>query len=210
MSRYQQKDRFFKQAKDDAFVARSIYKLEELDRRYKLFKKGQTLIDLGCSPGSWLQYLSVKLGKKGRLLGYDIVPCDVAFGPTVLTRVADVQTLSPETIWADFETLKPSDASGQAPRVSVDALVSDMAPKLSGIRDADQARSVLLVRYALNLAEATVKPGGFFVAKLFQGRDTDAFVGEIKTVFKEVKLLKPEATREGSREVFVLARERRS
>jgi 23S rRNA (uridine2552-2'-O)-methyltransferase len=96
------------------------------------------------------------------------------------------------------------------PSFLADGVISDMAPKLTGIRDADQAKSVELARSALALAEKIVKPEGYFVAKLFQGHDTDDLVKDVKAVFKEVKLLKPEATREGSREVFLIARERRS
>lgn len=207
---YQPKDRFFKKAKADAYVARSVYKLDELDRRYRLFSKGQHIVDLGCAPGSWLQFLADRTGKKGRVVGYDIVPCELSLGPRVHAAVADVYKLSAEQIWADLRGLdpKPSASAAKLP-VRVDALISDMAPKLCGIRDADQARSVALVDEALRLAAAVVRPEGFFVAKLFQGRDTDELVSRVKAHFKTVKLLKPEATREGSREVFLLARGRR-
>jgi 23S rRNA (uridine2552-2'-O)-methyltransferase len=237
-----------------------VYKLEELDRRYQLIKAGHRLVDLGCAPGSWLQYLAKALGKKGAVVGYDLAELEVNPGKNVRTWVADVETLTPERVRADLAQLildlktkpaAPPDAEveGSAepegdvpeghepqdgdepqgdepqgdepdgrvepgappapPNLRIDGLVSDMAPKLSGIRDADQARSVAINGHALRLADALVVPGGYFVAKLFQGRDTDEFVAEVKRVFKDVKLQKPEATRDGSREVFVVARLRK-
>ncbi len=213
MSRYKSKDRFYKQAKQDHYAARSVYKLEELDRRYGLFKKGQQIVDLGCAPGSWLQFVGEKVGKKGIVLGYDIAPAQVAPLPPSKWRVADVYALSPAEVLSDLFEARHGEAPPDPehpPPMRIDALISDMAPKLTGIRDSDQAKSVELQSEALRLAEALVKPGGFFVAKLFQGRDTDEFVRRVKQSYKEAKLLKPEATREGSREVFMLARDKRA
>lgn len=206
MGNYKPQDHFFKKAKQDQFVARSVYKLEELDRRFSLFKRGLKIVDLGAAPGSWAQYIAKAIGKKGRLIGYDLEPLSVNPGPNAVAFQRDVMTLEAEQVLQDLaEALqKPMD-----PRRRIDAIVSDMAPKLTGIRDADQAKSAELVENGLRLADALVKEGGFFVAKLFQGRDTDEVVQHVKVVFKEVKLLKPEATREGSREVFVLGRARR-
>lgn len=212
---YQRKDRFFNKAKEDKFVARSVYKLDELDRRYGILEKNQTVVDLGCAPGSWLQYVTGKLGKKGLAVGYDIVPVEVNLGPRADTFVADVFALSPIRIWTDLARLAARPTEGEVPDVDtlvkrpprVDAVISDMAPKLTGIRDADQAKSVTIVSGGLRLAQAMLPiDKGVFVAKLFQGRDTDELVLDVKKAFREVKLLKPEATREGSREVFVLAR----
>lgn len=247
MSQYKRQDRFFKKAKTDEYAARSVYKLEEIQRRYGLLTKGARIVDLGCAPGSWMQYLEKLLGKKGAAVGYDIEPVTIGTGKNVRTFVADVRTMTPDRVRADLAELvtaiksktatfdpppppkeeeaiegqladapapaeeapEPEPVVHAPPNLRVDGLISDMAPKLTGIRDADQAKSVELVGYALRLAEALVMEGGFFIAKLFQGRDTDEFVLEIKKVFKDVKLLKPDATREGSREVFVVARQRR-
>lgn len=252
MSRYRRQDRFFKKAKDQEYAARSVFKLEEIQRRYALLKKGARLVDVGCAPGSWLQFLEKNIGKKGAAVGYDIVPVSVGTGKNVRSFVADVTALTPDRVRHDLATLI-ADLKGRTaeptppppepipdafrrrdgeedapepepepesalepepvhapPNLRIDGLISDMAPKLTGIRDADQAKSVALASHALRLADALVVEGGFFVAKLFQGRDTDEFVQDIKRVFKDVKLLKPEATREGSREVFVVARQRRA
>jgi 23S rRNA (uridine2552-2'-O)-methyltransferase len=204
LAQYQRRDRFFKKAKQERFAARSIYKLEEIDRRHHVIKKGARVVDLGCAPGSWLQYLATAVGPSGRVLGYDIEPVSVSAGPHVQTRVIDVDTLTPGAIRRELAAMI---GGGEDP-VRVDALLSDMAPKLSGIRDADQARSVHLADCAFQLARALLVEGGVFVAKVFQGRDTDELVGRVKKAFEEVRILKPEATRAGSREVFIVAKGR--
>jgi 23S rRNA (uridine2552-2'-O)-methyltransferase len=215
LSKYRPQDRFFQKAKKEQFVARSIYKLEEIDRRYHLFSKGDRVVDLGAAPGSWLQFVADAIGKKGCVVGYDLEPVTVG-APNAESFVADVNELHPDRVLFDIANLlarlkdKDPPQGPLPPSFLVDGLVSDMAHKLTGIRDADQAKSAELARKALALADQIVKPEGYFVAKLFQGRDTDDLVKEVKAVFKEVKLLKPEATREGSREVFLIARKKRS
>ena len=214
MSKYRPQDRFFQKAKKEQFVARSIYKLEEIDRRHHLFSKGDRVVDLGAAPGSWLQYVANAIGKKGCVVGYDIEPVSVG-APNAESFVADIASLDPERVRRDVAVLiarvkgKEPPEGPLPPSFLVDGVISDMAPKLTGIRDADQAKSVELARKAFHLAVEIVKPEGYFVAKLFQGRDTDDLVKEVKDAFKDVRLLKPEATREGSREVFLIARERR-
>jgi 23S rRNA (uridine2552-2'-O)-methyltransferase len=155
------------------------------------------IVDLGCAPGSWLQFLAEAVGPSGVIAGYDLATVEVAAGSNVRIFAADVFDLEPDRIRSDIG------------REVIDALVSDMAPKLTGIRDADQARSIGLAEKALSLAEALVRPDGAFVAKVFQGRDMEGFTKAVKASFSEVKILKPEATREGSREAFVIAKGRR-
>lgn len=139
------------------------------------------------------------------MIGYDLAGVEVNAGPRARARIAEVQALTSEIVRADFAESFP-----EAPaRVGFDALLSDMAPKLTGIRDADQARSVALAEAALHLALGLVVESGVFVAKLFQGRGSDALLLEVKRAFRSVRMLKPEATREGSREVFVIARGRK-
>jgi 23S rRNA (uridine2552-2'-O)-methyltransferase len=198
---YERKDRFFKKAKKDNFVARSAYKLEEIDRRHHIIEKGMRIVDLGCAPGSWIQYLAKTVGQNGAVVGYDIDEVRATGGARVATFVADVFELDAARIKADLVALTGEDR--------VDAVLSDMAPKLSGIRDADQARSIALVEKALELSAELVRDGGSFVAKVFQGRDTDALLQRARSVFDEVKMLRPEATRDGSREAFIIAKGRR-
>ncbi|MBX2810522.1 MAG: RlmE family RNA methyltransferase [Myxococcales bacterium] len=187
-----------------------MFKLDELNQKFRLIGKNQIVVDLGCAPGSWLQYLAEHVGRKGLVLGYDVAPVELSLGPKVQTHIVDVTELSPERVREDLQSLRQQAAPHtppNAPPPPVDALLSDMAPKLSGIRDADQAKSVALVEFALQLSRTLIRPGqGVFVAKFFQGRDSDQLVAEVKRFYSDVKLLKPEATREGSREVFVLGR----
>ena len=202
MGRYQRQDRFFKKAKKDNFVARSIYKLEEIDQRFSLIKKGQHLLDLGSAPGSWLQYLANKIGKKGHVLGIDLVALELSLGPNVTFEIGDIRELDLAQVNEKLEL--PQGAYG------LDGVLSDMAPKLTGIRDADQARSIELADLAFRTSCRLNKPGAFFVAKFFQGRDTDDFLLAVKNAYRRVKLLKPAATREGSREVFVIAQDKKN
>lgn len=211
-SSYQKKDRFHQRAKGEGFAARSVYKLEELDRRFKLVRRGDRVVDLGAAPGSWMQYLARVVGRKGALVGYDLVEPTVGAGPRARFFVADVGELTAARIRRDLADLvteldgRPPPPEPIPPSFGPHLFVSDMAPKLTGIRDADQARSVELTSKALALASELLPPGsGRFAAKLFQGRDTDDFVRDVKACFRTVKLIKPEATREKSREVFVVA-----
>jgi 23S rRNA (uridine2552-2'-O)-methyltransferase len=216
-SRYTRKDHFHQRAKSERWVARSVYKLEELNRRFSLIRKNDRVVDFGCAPGSWLQYLGDVVGRKGAVVGYDVEPVEVGLPPQVRFHRADIAGLTTERIRADLASVWSSVRRKPAPdpvpkSFGPHAVLSDMAPKLTGVRDADQARSVELAEHALRLAEALMpSPQGpaHFVAKIFQGRETDAFVSRVKQGFHKVRLIKPEATREGSREVFVVAEGRR-
>lgn len=166
-------------------------------------------MDLGCSPGSWLQYLGEVVGPNGLVLGYDLVAPRVVVGPQVAMRVADVYALTPETIRAHAaEALGRGPSPDEAPLL-FDAVVSDMMPKTTGVRDADQAASIGVVEAALHLALALLQPEGVFVAKVFQGRGFDEVVREVRKALTEVRVLKPKATRQGSRESFIVAKGRR-
>ncbi|MCC7380806.1 MAG: RlmE family RNA methyltransferase [Deltaproteobacteria bacterium] len=170
------------------------------------------MVDLGCSPGSWLQYLAEKVGERGVVIGYDLVPTKVSLGGNVHTFVADASELSPLRIEDDLARalgVEDVEAARAAKRLRADAVLSDMAPKTTGIRDADQARSIGLVEGALALALELLTPRGVFVAKVFQGRGFDALMNDVRRQFREVRALKPEATRQGSREAFIVAKTRR-
>ncbi|MGF1511386.1 MAG: SAM-dependent methyltransferase [Myxococcota bacterium] len=210
MPRYTKQDRFHRKAKQDHFAARSVYKLEELDRRFRVVRKGDKIVDLGSAPGSWLQYLSQAVGKKGIVVGYDIAAISINPGLNVRAFETPVEALNPDRVRQDLsdwtaERKGVPAPSPVPPSFGADVLLSDMAPKLTGIRDADQVRQIALADHALGLAIRVLKPNGRFVAKLFQGRETDDFLLRCKRAFRIVRLIKPEATREGSREVFVVA-----
>lgn len=170
--------------------------------------KGARIVDLGCSPGSWLQYLSTAVGESGVVLGYDIVAPKVTGGPNVHTFVTDVHELTPARIRADLAAALSYDPERPPPvqdKLHIHGLLSDMAPKTTGIRDADQARSIGLVEAALELATVLLLPTGCFLAKVFQGRGFDELLLEVRRRFHETKVLRPQATREGSREAFIIA-----
>lgn len=158
------------------------------------------VVDLGCAPGSWLQYAATAVGPRGLVLGYDLVPPRAELGPHVKTFEADIYTLTPARVAEDLATM-----GGALP---VDAVLSDMAPKTTGVHDTDQARSLAMVEAALAIAAQILRPEGAFVAKLFQGRGTDELLNTIKRSWRDTRVLRPKATREGSRELFVITRAR--
>jgi 23S rRNA (uridine2552-2'-O)-methyltransferase len=184
-------DRFHKKAKKHGFLARAVFKLEELDEQFKLFRPGQRVLDLGCSPGSWLQYTRGKVGDQGILVGLDRGPLrgDVSGARIV---VGDVMSIDVKDLLGDL--------------TAFDVVLSDMAPDTSGVRHVDQARSEALFERALEIAEATLARGGHFVGKLFQGPAFQELIQRCRREFAAVKLVKPEASRTRSIEQYVVAR----
>lgn len=194
---YQPKDRFFKQAKASGLRARSAFKIDEIARRFRIFSKGQTVLDLGAAPGGFLQILLDEVGPKGTVIGVDLVPIRPLNRPNVKTAVADV--LDP-----GFDALLLGLHAG-----SFDVVVSDLAPKTTGIKDTDEARSLALAGKALEVSLTRGRAGGHFVAKLFMGRDFEAFRGDVRKAFREVKVVRPEATRGASMEIYLVGLDRR-
>jgi 23S rRNA (uridine2552-2'-O)-methyltransferase len=192
--RYRVKDDYFNKAKKEGFVARSAFKLEEMDKRWKFFKPGMKILDLGCAPGSWLQYASNKVGGKGRLVGVDIDPVRINL-PNVETHVISLYDVSLETPY--IKELAP-----------FDMIQSDAMVKTVGIPESDVARSIALVEASVKLAESGVlKVGGTFVAKVFEGPGFTDFYVDFKRKFKRNYVSKPEAVRQGSREVYIVGLE---
>jgi 23S rRNA (uridine2552-2'-O)-methyltransferase len=192
--RYDPKDAYFKRAKQEGFVARSAFKLEEMDQRWKFFRPGMTILDLGCAPGSWLQYASKKVGAKGHLVGIDIDPVrvDLANVETYVMSLYDVSVETPFIKpWAPFDMIQ-----------------SDAMVKTVGIPESDVAKSIALVEASLKLAESgLLKVGGSFVAKVFEGPGFSDFYVDFKRKFKRNYVSKPEAIRQGSREVYIVGLE---
>lgn len=182
-------DAFFKRAQKSGFSARSVYKLEEIDRRVKLLKPGARVLDLGCRPGSWLQYARKVCGDAAPLVGIDRTALDAPI-PGARTLVGDVFTVTSEALRGELEAF--------------DVVLSDMAPDTSGMRALDQARSEALFERALDLARTTLAPRGHFVGKLFQGPDFQRLVLDMRRDFEEVKIIKPEGSRKESIEVYVV------
>jgi 23S rRNA (uridine2552-2'-O)-methyltransferase len=189
----QDRDPYVQQARRDGWRSRAVYKLEQINDKERLLKKGMLCVDLGAAPGSWSQYVTEKLDSEVRIIAVDLLPMDSL--PSV------------EFILGDFtedvvlEAMRA--AIGNAP---VDLVMSDMAPNISGNRAIDQPRSMYLVELALELCKEVLRPGGDFVCKLFQGEGTDEYIAAARVSFKRVKVIKPKASRSGSREVYLVAR----
>jgi 23S rRNA (uridine2552-2'-O)-methyltransferase len=185
------RDRFHQQAKREGFLARAVYKLEELDGKVGLFAPGQRVLDLGCAPGSWLQYARGKVGERGVLVGLDRAPLrsDVAGARIV---VGDVMTIDAATLRGDVSAF--------------DVVLSDMAPDTSGVRSLDQARSEALFERAFELAIELLAPGGSFVGKLFQGPDFKRLVDAVRARFTVAKTVKPASSRQISIEQYVVGK----
>ncbi len=189
-------DRFFRRAKEEGYAARSIYKLEEIDRRRRLLRPGQRVLDLGCAPGSWLQYAAHRVGHTGVVVGVDPQPVPAALPGHVRVVVGDAFSVEPASLLHEGQPF--------------DVVLSDMAPATSGIKSADAARSAELVRRALALCEAVLRPGGALLAKVFQGAEMSELRGEFKRRFHGVWIEKPRASRAESVELFLLGQERRA
>lgn len=190
---YNPKDYFFHKAKKENYAARSVFKLEEIDRRYRILKPAMKILDLGAAPGSWSQFSSQKIGQKGRILGIDLQPVKLTL-PNAVFIAADLRDLNLE------DTMK---AQGIDP--PFDLVLSDMAPKTTGIRVADQARSLELCELALQTARRFLKPGGGFVCKMFHSDEFEAFRRQVRESFAKVDFLRPESTRKESKEIFFIA-----
>lgn len=180
-------DRFTAKAHREGFAARSVYKLQEIDKRLTLLKSGMRVLDLGAAPGSWTQYIADRVTPKGCVVALDLNPLKVKVGAHVLHREIDILAAPLEEIAA----LGP-----------FDCVVSDMAPHTSGLRDADVARSVELVERAIAIADASLAVGGSFIAKIFQGEDFERVRAELRRRYETVRILKPEASRKESTEIY--------
>jgi len=191
MTGWQPQDHYFRRAKKEGFIARSVYKLEEVDRRVRLLRPGQRVLDLGCHPGSWLQYCARAVGKQGLVVGVDTRIISIELPPHVHFIQADVFELLP----ADLRQISDE----------FDVVLSDLAPATTGIRSVDSSRSFTLFQRALTLADELLVPGAHFLGKIFQGPGFDEMVKELKSRFSKVKGIKPRATRKQSKEIFLVA-----
>ncbi len=181
-------DVFGKRAKTQGYPARSVYKLEEMDRRLRLFRRGQRVLDLGAAPGSWTVYASQCVGPKGSVIGVDVRPTKAELPANVTMREADALTISAQELGGCR---------------TFDVVLSDMAPSTSGVRSRDQYLSYELFMCALNLACQVLKPMGSYLGKLFQGPEFEDARRATAASFHKVRILKPEASRKESYEVFV-------
>jgi 23S rRNA (uridine2552-2'-O)-methyltransferase len=187
-------DPFVKQAQIDGYRSRSAYKLIELDEKDRLMRPGMRVLDLGSAPGGWSQVAAKAVGAKGRVLATDILPMD---------PIRNVDFIQGDfTSDSVVEQIKAWLGDGK-----FDLIVSDIAPNLSGIDSADQARSMYFLDLALDTVRLMLKPGAAFVAKMFQGQGSDDYVKELRKSFGKVSIRKPKASRPESREVYIVAKE---
>ena len=189
----QERDPYVQRARKEGWRSRAVFKLEQIDQKERLLKPGMVCVDLGSAPGGWSQYLAQKLDGRARIIATDILPMDA---------LPDV-----EFIQGDFREdeifEKLLEVIGQE---GADLVISDMAPNITGTKVVDQPRSMYLVELAMDMARRVLKPGGSFVCKVFQGEGFDEFVRDARNSFERVRVIKPKASRSGSREVYLVAR----
>jgi 23S rRNA (uridine2552-2'-O)-methyltransferase len=191
---YNPKDRYFKRAKQEGYRSRAAYKLLELQQRFHLIRPGVVVVDLGAAPGGWLQVAAKWVGRTGKVIGIDLQSIDSFGEPNILVLQGDIA--APEMPRKITEL-----AHGK-----VHCVLSDLAPRLSGIRDADAARCLELNKTALSLATALLRPDGSFLVKSFVNQEVQTFTLELKSHFRSVQRTRPEATRQGSSEFYYLAK----
>lgn len=189
-------DFYFKKAKKNNYPARSVYKLDEVQQKYRFMKKGQRIIDFGCHPGSWSLYAAEVAGERGDVVGVDIQPTDF---PSQKPN-AEIHWLCYDVFAEDMVTLLREKWAG------FHVVLSDMAPSTTGSQFADHQQSMRLVRRVLELSVDLLHENGTLYMKAFQGEDFPDVVQECKAFFKTVKVVKPMSSRKESREVFILAR----
>lgn len=186
-------DPYTAKAHAEGFPARSVYKLEEIDRRCQLVKPAMRVLDLGAAPGSWTQWISKRVGPRGSVLALDLNPLKVS-APNITAMEVDLFA----TPLAELAALGP-----------FDLVVSDIAPHTTGMKDVDAARSEELVARVVEVADATLKKGGSLVAKVFQGGGFVALRDELRARYELVRVLKPEASRKQSVEIYLVAQRRK-
>ena len=180
-------DEFVRRARESGWRSRAVYKLEEIQQKHRLIKKGHKVLDLGCAPGSWLLYAAQLTGDGGHVVGVDLQPVTGQIPAHAQIITADVFALDVESLGRDFNVV-----------------LSDMAPATTGHKDVDAARSYNLCETALSIAQSTLLAGGAFVCKIFQGPDFKKFMEIVKADFKEQKIIKPGSSRKASREIYVI------
>ncbi len=189
----QERDPYVRKARREGWRSRAVYKLEQIAEKEPILFPGMTCVDLGAAPGGWSQYVVARLNHRVRIVAIDILPMDSL--PCV------------EFIQADFtEDSGLEQLIEQLSGAPVDLVMSDLAPNITGTKAIDQPRSMHLAELALDTARKVLRHNGNFVCKLFQGEGSEAFLAEARKCFDKVRLMKPKASRSGSSEVYLVAR----
>lgn len=191
MARRTLHDRYFRQAKAEGYLARSAYKLTEINERFRLIRRGTKVLDVGCAPGSWLQVAAELAGPEGRVVGIDLRPVEHAMPSNVATLVGDLERTPADRL--------TSEADGV-----FDLVLSDMAPNTSG--HGDDLVSARLCRSLLALLPGLLAPGGSLAMKIFEGQEYPLVLRETQRLFGEARGFKPKASRDVSREMYIVAR----
>ena len=191
---YNPRDSYWRRAKKEGYRSRASYKLIELNEKFKLLKRGDRVLDVGCAPGGWMQVALEIVGEKGFVYGVDIEKVESFNKPNAEIIIADISK-------AKGRELILNKADGM-----LDAIISDIAPHTTGVKIADQAKSLELSKEAFRISKILLKESGNFLVKIFQGSDIKKFLEELKLNFREVKITKPEATRKGSAEVYIVGK----
>ncbi len=190
---FNRKDSYYKQAKREGKRSRAIYKIEEIDQRFRFFKRGQKILELGAAPGGWMEYIARRVGTSGHILGLDLLTISELPSPPCQTLVADI--LAPDTGARIDALVNPP----------FDGVVSDLAPNLTGIKATDQANSIAMLEAATELGLERLKKSGFLICKVFQGSELKQFQLQMKNRFQKITLAKPKASRKTSSEIYLVA-----
>ncbi len=188
--KYNKKDHYHQKAKEEGYVARSAYKLKEILKRYPMiFTKQSRVLDLGCAPGAWTQVLLERLGPEGKIVGVDLVEMDSFSDRRLVFEMNDIYEWDPE---GEF-----------------DLVLSDMAPKTSGVKVTDHLRSIALCERTVEIAESSLKAGGSVVFKVFEGGDLQNLVKAMRPHYEKIERYRPDSTRSASKEIYVLGIKKR-
>ena len=191
---YNRKDHLYKRAKEEGFASRASFKLIELNKRFSILKQGAKVLDLGCWPGGWLQVASERVGPRGMVVGIDLVPTETLSLSNVKTITGDARS---------EEVIEQAIHLGGS---RFDVVLSDMSPKLTGIKEADQAGTVACAELALEAADRLLRPGGDLLIKVFKGNDTEQFVKSARSRFNATSRVELDSTRKTSNEFYLVFR----
>jgi len=185
-------DHLTKRAKAENYPARSVYKLEEIQNKFKIMKRDDQVLDLGCAPGSWLLYAARQVGKQGRVSGIDLKSIEIQLPDNVKAIQDNILNLDNNSFLNNGK--------------GFNVVLSDMAPATTGRKDVDALRSFELCSMALRIAEGFLVQNGHFVCKIFQGNDFNTFEKNVKSKFKDCRIFKPDSCRKQSKEIYIIAK----
>ena len=190
-------EHYYNRAKSEGYRSRASYKLKQLDEEHHFFRGAKNVLDLGAAPGGWLQVAAEAVGSEGKVIGLD------------LKEIYPLENKNVETIIGDVTDPKVQEEVLSRFNGKADVILSDMAPNVMGVWEVDDLRQIHLARTALSIADRLLREDGWIVIKVFQGKEHEAFIREVRSMFRKVYIVKPKASRKGSAEVYVVAHELR-